>query len=245
MCGPQGPERLAGKMQYLDFGTIFFMVVAIVIIFQLRSVLGKRTGNERPPFDPYTDRSTSREQQADDNVVSLPRRKRGEEAGEDFYAPVDKVAPAGSDLNATLRAMKDADPNFDPEEFLAGAKTAYEMVVMSFAEGDRKTLRTLLSREVYEGFDSAITAREKAGETMKSSFVGISSAKIIGAELRDQVSSITLRIVSEMISATMDKDGNVVDGDPENVSEGRDVWTFSRDMRSRDPNWKLVATEEE
>ena len=141
--------------------------------------------------------------------------------------------------------MKDSDPIFDPEEFLAGAKTAYEMVVMSFAEGDRKTLRTLLSREVYEGFDSAISSREKSGETMKSSFVGISSAKIIGAELRDQVSSITLRIVSEMISATMDKDGNVVDGDPENVSEGRDVWTFSRDMRSRDPNWKLVATEEE
>ncbi|MCB1383056.1 MAG: Tim44 domain-containing protein [Notoacmeibacter sp.] len=232
-------------MQYLDFGTIFFMVVAVVIIFQLRSVLGKRTGNERPPFDPYTDRSAARDAKPEDNVVSLPKRKRGEEAGDEFYAPVDKAAPAGTDLNATLRAMKDADPNFDPQEFVAGAKTAYEMIVMSFAEGDRKTLRTLLSREVFDGFDSAITAREKAGETMKSSFVGISSANIIGAELRDQISSVTLRIVSEMISATMDKDGTVVDGDPENVSEGRDVWTFSRDMRSRDPNWKLVATEEE
>ena len=233
-------------MQYLDFGTIFFMVVAVVIIFQLRSVLGKRTGTERPPFDPYTDRKSGSETAKDDNVVSLPRRKRGsEEPADDFYASLEKVAPAGTELNTALRALKDEDPNFDPEEFVTGAKTAYEMIVMSFAEGDRKTLRNLLSREVFEGFDSAITAREKSGETMKSSFVGISTAKIIGAELKDHVSSVTLRIVSEMISATMDKEGKVIDGDPDLVSEGRDVWTFSRDMRSRDPNWKLVATEEE
>ena len=176
----------------------------------------------------------------------MPRRKRGsEEPADDFYASLEKVAPAGTELNTALRALKDEDPNFDPEEFVTGAKTAYEMIVMSFAEGDRKTLRNLLSREVFEGFDSAITAREKSGETMKSSFVGISTAKIIGAELKDHVSSVTLRIVSEMISATMDKEGKVIDGDPDLVSEGRDVWTFSRDMRSRDPNWKLVATEEE
>ena len=91
-----GYQRLAGKMQYLDFGTIFFMVVAVVIIFQLRSVLGKRTGNERPPFDPYTDRSAARDAKPEDNVVSLPKRKRGEEAGDERDGERQRLAAAGA-----------------------------------------------------------------------------------------------------------------------------------------------------
>ncbi|PHP68622.1 calcium-binding protein [Zhengella mangrovi] len=234
-------------MQYLDFGTIFFLITAVVIIYQLRSVLGRRTGNERQPFDPYTEGRLENQPAQDDNVVALPRRKKkgdGDEADE-FYAPVDVVAEKGTPLNKSLREIRDADPNFDPKGFVEGAKLAYEMIVTAYAEGDRKALRNLLSRDVFEGFDRAIAAREKAGESMRSSFVGISRAEIINADLRGSDAMVTLRIVSEMISATMDANGEVVDGDPESVTEGTDIWTFSRDLRSRDPNWKLVATEEE
>lgn len=122
---------------------------------------------------------------------------------------------------------------------------AYEMIVMSFADGDRKTLKSLLSREVFDGFVAAIADRESRGEKVQSSFVGINKAEIIGAEMKGTESHVTVRIISELISATLDKDGVVIDGDKESVAEVKDVWTFARDTRSKDPNWKLVATEAE
>lgn len=236
-------------MEFFDFGTIFFLVAAIVIFFQLRNVLGRRTGSERPPFDPYTAgrsrRSEKPESDSAEKVVSLPRRKGSADAEENKYAAIDAVAEAGSSLNKGMRAIKDADPSFDPNGFVDGAKLAYEMIVMAYADGDRRTLKNLLSRDVYDGFVAAIDDREKRAEKIESSFVGIEKAKIVGAELKGSEAHITLRIVSELISATRDSAGVVIDGDPETVSEVKDVWTFARDARARDPNWKLVATEAE
>jgi len=235
-------------MEFLDLGTLIFMVAAVVIFIQLRNVLGRRTGNERPPFDPYTAGRKSAEQDASaqqqDNVVSLPRRKPAETT-EESYAAIDKVAAVGTPLNKGLRAVRDADASFDPKTFVEGAKMAYEMIVMAYADGDRKTLKNLLSREVYDGFVQAITDRERRNEKIQSSFVGIDKAEIAGAEVKNGEAQITLRIVSELISATRDKAGAVIDGDPETVAEVKDVWTFARDTRSKDPNWKLVATEVE
>lgn len=231
-------------MEFFDFGTIFFMIAAVVIFFQLRNVLGRRTGNERPPFDPYTAGRTRKDETAEqDNVVSLPRRK-GEPLPE-AYAEVDAVAAPGTDLNKGLRAIKDADPSFEPGTFAEGAKMAYEMIVMAYADGDRRTLKNLLSRDVYDGFVSAIAEREQRSEKIQSSFVGINKADLVSAEMKGTEAHVTLRIVSELISATLDKSGAVIDGDPETVAEVKDVWTFARDTRSKDPNWKLVATEAE
>jgi predicted lipid-binding transport protein (Tim44 family) len=235
-------------MEFFDFGTIFFLIAAVVIFFQLRNVLGRRTGNERPPFDPYT-AARSKPQDANgkpENVVSLPQRKRAPgEAADDAYVAIDAFAKPGTDLNKGLRAIKDADASFEPKGFVDGAKMAYEMIVMAYADGDRKTLKNLLSREVYEGFVAAIADREGRSEKIQSSFVGIDKADIVSAEMKGGEAHITLRIVSELISATRDKAGEVIDGDPETVAEVKDVWTFARDTRSRDPNWKLVATEAE
>jgi predicted lipid-binding transport protein (Tim44 family) len=235
-------------MEFFDFGTIFFLIAAVVIFFQLRNVLGRRTGNERPPFDPYT-AARNKSQDANgkpENVVSLPQRKRvpGEPA-EDAYVAIDAFAKPGTDLNKGLRAIKDADASFEPKGFVEGAKMAYEMIVMAYADGDRKTLKNLLSREVFDGFVAAIADREGRSEKIQSSFVGIDKADIVSAEMKGGEAHVTLRIVSELISATRDKAGEVIDGDPETVAEVKDVWTFARDTRSRDPNWKLVATEEE
>ena len=235
-------------MEFFDFGTLFFLVAAVVIFFQLRNVLGRRTGNERPPFDPYTAGRSAKDAPAksSENVVSLPRKRAaGEAAAEDAYASIDAFEKPGSDLNKGLRAIKDADPGFDPKTFVDGAKMAYEMIVMAYADGDRKTLKNLLSREVFDGFVAAIADRESRSEKVESSFVGIDKIAIVSADMKGGEAHLTLRIVSELISATRNKAGEVIDGDPETVAEVKDVWTFARDTRSKDPNWKLVATEEE
>ncbi|QRI63027.1 Tim44 domain-containing protein [Shinella sp. PSBB067] len=233
-------------MGSFDFVTIFFLVAAVVIFLQLRSVLGRRTGSERPPFDPYSKRESAAETDSADRgkVVTLPRRD-GTEEEESPYASVDSFAPPGTPLNDQLRALVRTDPAFNPKEFVAGARMAYEMIVVAFADGDRKTLKNLLSREVYEGFDAAISERESKGEVVRSSFVGIEKADIVSAEAKDSEANVTLRIVSQLISATYDKAGELVEGDADTVAEVNDLWTFSRDIRSRDPNWKLIATESE
>ncbi|MGV1916668.1 Tim44/TimA family putative adaptor protein [Rhizobium sp. 22-785-1] len=225
-----------------DFITLFFLVAAVLIFFQLRSVLGRRTGNEKPPFDPFSAREAAKAPNDDNKVVTLA--KRGE-TDENRFAGVDMIAPPGSALNDSLRQLIESDPSFQPKEFLNGARMAYEMIVMAFADGDRDTLKNLLSKEVYDGFDAAISEREKRGEVVKSTFVGIEKIDITQATVRGSEEQITLRIISQLISATYNKDGKLVDGDAENVSEVDDIWTFSRDIRSRDPNWKLIATESE
>ncbi len=225
-----------------DFITLFFLVAAVLIFLQLRSVLGRRTGNEKPPFDPFSAREAAKVPVDDNKVVTLP--KRGE-TDENRFAAVDAVAAPGTALNDSLRQLVETDPSFQPKEFLNGARMAYEMIVMAFADGDRDTLKNLLSKDVYDGFDAAITEREKRGEVVKSTFVGIERIEMTQAAIRDSEEQITLRIISQLISATYDKDGKLVDGDAENVSEVDDIWTFSRDIRSRDPNWKLIATESE
>ena len=158
-------------------------------------------------------------------------------------ATLDKVAPEGSALNDALRQILSVDRSFDPQGFLQGARGAYEMIVSAFAAGDRKTLKNLLSKDVYEGFVAAISDRESRGETIESTFVGIDKADIVEAALKGSTAQVTVRFRSELISATRDRDGAIVDGDPNAVSDVTDIWTFARDTTSRDPNWRLVATE--
>lgn len=228
---------------------IILLALAVFVFIRLRSVLGKRTGNERPPFDPYSkpDENAGQGSAGPDNVIPMPGQnapaEHDGERQEDDTVVADKVAPSGSALNEALRSILSVDHSFEPEPFLQGAKAAYEMIVTAFAEGDRKTLKNLLSKEVYEGFVSAINDREKRDERVESTFVGIDKAEIVEAALKDKVAQVTVKLQSQLISATLDKDGEVIDGDPNKVSEVIDIWTFARDTASRDPNWKLVATE--
>ncbi|MCC2612815.1 Tim44/TimA family putative adaptor protein [Neorhizobium petrolearium] len=227
-----------------DFITLFFLVAAVLIFLQLRSVLGRRTGNEKPPLDPYSSRDAAKNSNGDDSkVVTLPGRNS--EVDEQRYADIDAVAKPDTPLNTALRELLRVDPSFRPRDFLNGVRMAYEMIVMAFADGDRKTLKGLLSKEVYDGFDTAISEREARGEVVKSTFVGIDKADITHTAVKDSEAQVTVRIVSQLISATYDKAGTLTEGDQETVAEVTDIWTFARDIRSRDPNWKLVATESE
>lgn len=228
-----------------DIYTIIFLALAVFIFLRLRSVLGQRTGRERPPYDPYAARDTVRSP-SNDKVVTLPTRRAEIEKPTEASEPVDRwkdIAPAESPLAAGLDAIAAADSTFDPRHFLTGARAAYEMIVTAYANGDRRSLKNLLSPEVYEGFETAIQERETRGEAVETKFVSIDKAEIIGAEQRAGVAHLTVRFVSQLISATRDRAGEVIDGSPEKVTEVTDVWTFARDLSSRDPNWKLIATE--
>ena|SRR5690348_7529525 len=234
-----------------DIYTIIFLALAVFIFLRLRSVLGQRTGRERPPYDPYSAREPVRP--APEKVVALPPRpaepiaapKQAEpaEAAAEPEARWRGIAEPGSPVAAGLDAIAGADAAFDARHFVTGARAAYEMIVTAFAEGDRRSLKNLLSRDVYDGFDAAIGEREKRGEKVESRFVSIDTADVTAAELRARNAQVTVRFHSKLITATRDKDGNVIDGSAERVTDITDVWTFARDVSSRDPNWKLVATE--
>ncbi len=234
----------------IDIYTLLFLVLAVVIFIRLRSVLGRRTGSERPPYDPYT-RDESKEGAPDGTVGALPRGQTGHApvaqslgpSPEDIEERLERYAAKDSPLAKSLTALIKVDPTFDPGQFLDGAKTAYEMIVTAFAEGDEKTLKQLLGDDVLDGFTRAINEREQRSETHSSTLVGIDKADIIEAEIKDAQGFITVKFVSELITVTCDVRGDVVEGDPKKVREVTDIWTFSRDVSSRNPNWKLVATE--
>ena len=245
-----------GMSEIFDTTTLVTIAVAIFILLRLRSVLGKRTGHQSPPERREVERmandvrKTAARAGADatDNVISLPGRSRADDNGDggnEAFAAINTYAKPGTRLNRGLRQLAEKDPGFNPEGFLAGARMAYEMIVTAFADGDRKALRNLLSREVYEGFASAIAEREKRGESVRFTFVGIEKADIVQAGLNDNDAHVTVRFVSQIVSATQNAKGEVIDGDPDQVAEVDDIWTFARDIGSRDPNWKLVATESE
>jgi predicted lipid-binding transport protein (Tim44 family) len=231
-----------------DIYTIIFLALAVFIFLRLRSVLGQRTGRERPPYDPYSARDAVRSP-VTDKVVTLPPRpaepapSRPVEVAPPAADRWKDVAENGSSIATGLDAIAAADSSFDAKHFITGARAAYEMIVTAFAEGDRRQLRNLLSREVYDGFDAAIGEREGRGETSETRFVSIDGSTITGAELRGRTAQVTIRFVSKLISATRDKSGNVTEGNAEKVTDVTDVWTFARDVSSRDPNWKVVATE--
>jgi predicted lipid-binding transport protein (Tim44 family) len=153
------------------------------------------------------------------------------------------LAAPDSPVAAGLDAIAREDRTFDGKHFIAGARTAYEMIVTAYAEGDRRPLKNLLSRDVYDGFEAAIRDREARGETSESRFVSIDKSDITDADLRGKTAQVTIRFVSQLVSVTRDRNGAVIDGNPDKVTDVTDVWTFARDLSSRDPNWKLVATE--
>jgi predicted lipid-binding transport protein (Tim44 family) len=235
-----------------DIYTLLFLVLAVVIFIRLRNVLGRRTGNERPPYDPYTAPDAKRTgPEANEPVVALPRGRssRGPVAEasvpsvEDLEARLGRHAAKDSPLGQSLTGLMRADPGFDPNHFIDGAKAAYEMIVMGFAQGDDTTLKQLLGSDVYDGFQRAIRERESRGEKVESSLVGIDKADIIEAEVKNRTAYVTVKFVSELISVTRDADGEVVEGDAKKVREVTDIWTFAREVGSKNPNWKLVATE--
>ena len=222
---------------------IILAMVAVFLVARLYKVLGRRSGHERPR-DPF---SVANDDQRRETVIPLPDRgaARGEEP---VVSPVPagpvpaSAADQGNPVQAGIARIRGADPQFDPNTFLAGARAAFEMIIAAYAKGDSAMLRPLLNDEVFQNFTSAIKARQQAKETLDTTLVALTSADVIEAELQGRNAVVTVKIVSDQINVTRDASGRVVEGDPSVVTSVTDIWTFARNTRSRDPNWTLIAT---
>ena len=235
----------------MDFEILKFLplLVAIFFAWKLRSVLGTRNGSEESHKYDMQEFKTKEEEKADSNVVALPgvqtdnNQTKNTEEADDVSRKIDEIAGEDETLKQGLKEIRATDSTFDPESFLGGAKIAYEMIVTAYADGDVQTLRNLLNEEVSQNFENAIEERTKKGEKIQAKFVGVEQAKIVGAVTDGDNAGITVDFVCQMVSATLNKNGEVIEGDEHQVVENTDKWVFSRSITSDDPNWKLVATD--
>ncbi|WP_420140798.1 Tim44/TimA family putative adaptor protein [Sphingomonas sp.] len=208
------------------------VVLALVFVFvalRLWSVLGSRTGHEQTFAKPV-------ERPAAPRAVPVV-------AGESTPSIGAESAPAPAAANG-LRAIASADPSFDPQRFVEGAKSAYGMILEAYWRGDRETLGKLVDGEVADAFNHAITEREAAGETLDNRLIAIEQAQIEDARIDGGVASIRIRFDADIAAVTRDGEGNVVAGSTSDAVPTHDVWTFSRPVKSPDPNWMLTETDE-
>lgn len=213
---------------------IILACVALFVALRLYAVLGRRTGHEQPLPKP-----------ADLQPAPLPGRPV---AGELFERRPDQAAAPGAPIEprATegVRAIVAADPQFDVANFLEGARSAYAMVLDAFWRGEEATLRRLVDDQVFDAFSHAIAARREAGETLENRLVGIDRAVIESAGVAGQMAVLTVRFEADIAAITRDRDGHVVAGSLTDAVQTSDLWTFSRHVRSDDPNWILIETDE-
>lgn len=206
--------------------------IAGLILFRLYTVLGRKTGNERRP---QQNLPTFGAQEAQPKETAGPLL-------EDRTDKPDDMKDQPEQVRSALIEIKLADKSFETDRFLAGAKRAYEEIVVAFAKGDKESLRPLLADDVYAAFSGVIDHREKRQEKVEFTFVGFGDVRITEASLINSMANITVSFASQFISATSDSTGAVTEGDPKSVRSATDIWTFERDVRSADPNWRLVAT---
>ena len=220
-------------MQYFDI--ILLALLAGFVLYRLGRVLGQR------PDDSGS--SMFRRPGRDDNVVSLPGRVP--RPGPPARAVTKRTEPSDDEALAAagVAEIRMQDPAFDVQEFVTGAKSAYESVVTAFAKGDRDTLKRLLTRDVLENFSRAISEREQRGETLETTIVGVRSADVTDARMAGRIAEVTVKFVSDIINVVRKAktDPEAFEGAPP-VKEVTDIWTFVRDVRSGDPNWALAET---
>lgn len=230
--------------------TVVFIGLALFVAWRLRSVLGQKTGHEKPPEPIFKPRNA--EKTGADNVVPLPSSRTPREAPKTINPQLEETAPRwgnivepDSSLSLGFDDIAKIESTFDARDFVEGAKYAYEMIVVAFAKGDRAPLKDLLTKDVFESFNTVIKEREAAKHTALCTFVGIDKVVIEDVQVKGKDAKIRVRIQSKLITATKDKDGTVIDGNPDTVSHVTDTWTFSRTLGSKDPTWLLSATGED
>jgi predicted lipid-binding transport protein (Tim44 family) len=224
-----------GSSSGFPIDLILFGMIAAFLVLRLRSILGKRTGFERPPQPYRPPQDPGAETRAESPPVIEGRAEPTPSPASTRALP-DPASPAGQ----ALARMQKVDRSFDPVRFLDGAEQAFRMIVEAFAAGKRDVLRNLLSDDTFRSFDGAIQAREAAGQSQRTEIRATNSATVEAAALLDRIASITVRFVSDQINVTLDKDGSPVAG-TDSVTEITDLWTFERDLSSRDPTWRLIA----
>lgn len=212
-------------------------MIAAFLGLRLYSVLGRRAEHEEESVPQRFDPGESEDQQ------SMPSQPQAGAAAVSTARPIrlEGVMPA---VERGIREIASADNQFDLPAFLEGARGAYGLVLEAFWNGDKETLSDLCDDDVYEGFSAAIDARVEAGETLENSLIRIEETRIHSASLDGRMARISVLFVADIAAVTRDADGNVIAGSLDDAIESRDVWTFSRNVGAKDPNWLLDETDE-
>ena len=240
-----------------NYDIILIGLVAVFLILRLRSVLGKRTGNERPPArDPFTPPppptaqprlgdTPASGQTGNDNVVPLPTSAPAPRPSLSTTGPGGIRATVLPTASPGVAAIRAADPTFHPPPFTAGARAAFTTIVEAFAKDDTAALRPLLDGPTYASFEAAIRGRAERKEKAETTLIGFEASDVAAASLQGSEAAVTVRFVSEQINVVRNAEGQIADGNPHEVQKVVDLWTFRRDTKSSDPNWLLVKTESE
>lgn len=220
----------------IDPLNIVLLIAAVIIFWRLKSVLGARTGMERPSTDYALNRKSNTNPPAAEPIDAPEEPSR--------TPRFDGLAPEGSPLATSIESISAKYPGFDPTGFVKGAGVAYEMVLEAFAAGNKPALKDLLAPDVFKAFASIIDERAANGESHAFQLVTVKATKLETAALNGSKASMGVRFTADVISVRKDADGNVIEGDEKSIREITDLWGFERDMTSRNPNWKLVSTGE-
>ena len=230
------------------FDIILMALVVVFLVLRLRGALGSRDGFDGKDQDEGFTRDPSERQQNsdDDNVIAMPGARISAPAGDPSFTQDEPKQDDDLKFEGALAdgvaAIRKADPEFRAKDFLEGANFAFEMILNAYAANDIKTLKPLLSADVFGGFAGAIEDRETRGQTLQETLVGIGQAELVEAYMDNRDAHVTVKFVSEQISALLDSEGSVIEGDPAKVINATDYWTFARSTKSSNPNWTLVGT---
>ena len=230
---------MSDGFQFIDI--IFLAMLAAFIALRLRGVLGRRTGHERRQSEEATERAGAPEKKAASAEAAPADRLPGEAPAADYRFTLKSSSPAFDGVDAIARH----DPSFSPENFAAGARSAYQLILEGFWHGDSDAFRPFVSREIFQQFDTAIKARQAAGEQVKTTLEKVRAVEIVEAGVSDGMARVVVRLTADIITMTVDKEGRVIEGNPVDTIDVKDVWTFERQLASADPNWTLVATRSE
>ena len=217
----------------MNLDILIFAIIAAFLVYRLKSVLGTRSGDERPRPNPFVANEVSARP-----PLVVPKQMF-------LQKPIKLIDPAANKdgrIDTGLDEIAAADPHFDVNSFMDGARYAFEMIVKAYSKGDRQALKPLLSDKIYKDFEAGIMAREVVGQTAETTIHRIKDARITAAHLGGTMAYITVDYDVEQTTVTRDKDGTVVEGNPDRISNVEDIWTFTRDIRSADPNWILIET---
>jgi predicted lipid-binding transport protein (Tim44 family) len=212
---------------------VILALVALFIGLRLYSVLGERTGHEQQPILKPADQDPRVEPRVAQPPATAPAADNGADLA---YVPL-----AGPGVRAILAA----DPSFDVARFLEGAKSAYRLILEAFWKGDVETLKPHVDPHVFETFAGAVEQRKKEGLTLDNRLVTIEQAVISEANVERSVALVTVRFEADIAAVTRNAEGQVVAGSMSDAVQTRDLWTFRRDLATRDPNWLLIETDEE
>jgi predicted lipid-binding transport protein (Tim44 family) len=218
---------------------LIYMIVAAVMVFWLKSVLGTKHGEERERPNPFDPKNQPDEEMAKGEKPLEPINMHAETIQQ-------KNATGDKDVDAGLVQIALADKTFDVPQFKENAADAFSIIVTAFADGDRDTLRDLCKDDVYRAFDQAIREREKKGETVSTEIHAVRKTEITNAEVDTaKNANVTIRFTADETYVIKDKRGEILAGHPDRVTEMVDKWTFARNVRSSDPRWFLARTEDD